>query len=102
MRRKYTVMRHIFALFRLQSEKKCAKLSGMEMWKIDKNFAPGRVLADGSVTRYAIPCAPFDLYGVYYDDAERRFVRLPADVAAATKGGVCFCGLGRCVIFVGN
>lgn len=60
----------------------------MEIWKIDKNFAPGNVQADGDVTRYAIPCAPFDLYGVYYDDAERRFVRLPADVAAATNEGV--------------
>ena len=60
----------------------------MEIWKIDKNFAPGNVQADGDVTRYAIPCAPFDLYGVYFDDAERRFVRLPADVAAATNEGV--------------
>lgn len=60
----------------------------MEMWKIDKNFAPGNVQADGNVTRYALPCAPFDLYGVYYDAAEQRFARLPADVAAATSEGV--------------
>ena len=60
----------------------------MEMWKIDKNFAPGNVQADGNVTRYALPCAPFDLYGVYYDEAEQRFARLPADVAAATSEGV--------------
>ena len=60
----------------------------MEMWKIDKNFAPGNVQADGSVTRHALPCAPFDLYGIYYDDAEKRFARLPADVAEATNEGV--------------
>lgn len=60
----------------------------MEMWKIDKNFAPGNVQADGNVTRYALPCATFDLYGIYYDAAEQRFARLPADVAAATSEGV--------------
>ncbi len=68
----------------------CAKLIFMNMQKIDKNFAPGNVQTDGAVTRYTLPCAPFDLYGVSYDDSEKRFSRLPADVAEKTSEGVAY------------
>lgn len=72
----------------LQNGRTGDKLVPMEIWKIDQNFAPGKVRTEGDVVHYALPCVPFDLYGIFYDEAEKQFARLPADVAAATSEGV--------------
>ena len=49
----------------------------MDIWKIDKNFAPGNIATDGDVRHFALPCAPFDLYGIFYDGEEGKFLRMP-------------------------
>lgn len=60
----------------------------MEIWKIDKNFAPGNIATDGDVRHFALPCAPFDLYGIFYDGEEGKFLRMPKKTAAAVSEGV--------------
>ena len=53
------------------------KLVPMEIWKSIRIFAPGKVRTEGDVVHYALPCVPFDLYGIFYDEAEKQFARLP-------------------------
>ena len=53
----------------------------MQIEKLDKNFA---VLNDGDGTEkavYTIPHEKFDLYGVYYQEDEKRFRRIPKEIA---------------------
>ena len=52
----------------------------MDIKKIDKNFNIESERADG-LKYYRIPCEPFDLYGVYYEEKTERFVRMPSDIA---------------------
>ena len=60
----------------------------MDILKIDKNFVQEKVTTEGGVKLYALPSAPFELYGVFYDEKEGRFLRMPKEIAAATSGGV--------------
>ena len=60
----------------------------MDISKIDKNFAAGKFRDDGDMRYYNIPCAPFDLYGVYYEKETERFVRMPSAVADNVNDGV--------------
>lgn len=62
----------------------------MDISKIDKNFAAGEFHDDGESRYYAIPCAPFDLYGVFYEKATERFVRMPSDIADKVNDGVAY------------
>lgn len=59
----------------------------MEIEKIDKNFAIKTERADG-MKEYRLPCAPFDFYGVFYDENEGRFLRMDAVVANTVNEGV--------------
>lgn len=60
----------------------------MEIEKIDKNFeAKNAVCRDGKIT-YTLPCEPFDVYGVFYDQTHGRFLRMPWDTAESVNGGV--------------
>ena len=45
----------------------------MGIEKIDSNFAAAQITADGEKLLYTLPCAPFDLYGVYFDEKNQRF-----------------------------
>lgn len=53
----------------------------MGIEKLDSNFAEKKVATEGETRRYKLPCAPFDLYGVYFDEKNDRFVRMDLDVA---------------------
>lgn len=53
----------------------------MNIEKIDVNFASKQVKAEGETVSYTLPCAPFDLYGVSFDEENQRFVRMDLDVA---------------------
>ena len=53
----------------------------MGIEKIDSNFAATQIAADGEKALYTLPCAPFDLYGVSFDEKNGRFVRMDLDVA---------------------
>ena len=60
----------------------------MDVSKIDKNFAAGEYREEGDTRFYGIPCAPFDLYGVYYEKETERFVRMPSLIADKVSEGV--------------
>lgn len=59
----------------------------MDIKKIDKNFIVKEEKTDG-LKFYDIPCEPFDLYGVYYEEQTKRFVRLPSEIADDVSVGV--------------
>ena len=61
----------------------------MGIEKIDSNFAATQIAADGEKALYTLPCAPFDLYGVYFDEKNQRFVRMDLDVAESVSAKVC-------------
>ncbi|MBO4594246.1 MAG: hypothetical protein J5697_00920 [Clostridia bacterium] len=52
----------------------------MDASKYDKNFNIKSDNTDG-LEYYGIPCEPFDLYGVFYEEKTGRFVRMPSDAA---------------------
>ena len=62
-----------------------------ELEKIDSNFK----MISASETKdgkdfYSLPNEKFDLYGVYYDDTDQRFRRLPQEVADSVNIGVAW------------
>ena len=61
----------------------------MEIEKIDPNFKSmaATETKDGKAF-YTIPCEKFDLYGIFFDKNEDRFLRMPADVAKSVSAGV--------------
>lgn len=60
----------------------------MDITELDKNFAAAKVGKDGK-KRFALPCAPFKLYGGMYE-AGVGFVRMPQKIAASVSEGVHF------------
>ena len=61
----------------------------MGIEKIDSNFATAQITAEGEKVLYTLPCAPFDLYGVFFDEKNHRFVRMDLDVAQNVSDKVC-------------
>ena len=57
----------------------------MDIQAVDKNFAWKDAVVKGNKKVYTMPCAPFDMYGVFYEEESKRFVRLPKSVAEATS-----------------
>ena len=60
----------------------------MDILKIDKNFVQEKVTTEGGVKLYALPSAPFEPYGVFYDEKEEQYLRLPRAVADSINDGV--------------
>lgn len=61
----------------------------MDITKIDKNMLKtDDVVAENLRDEYVIPHPNFDLYGISYDSADGRFVRMPQDVAKTVSVGV--------------
>ncbi len=56
--------------------------------KYDSNFDMNKVRREENADIYSLPCAPFDLYGVYYDEDEKCFMRIPSKVAKTVSEGV--------------
>ena len=54
---------------------------------VDKNMQSAGVVADGLRT-FVMPCEPFDLYGVKFDEQEGGFYRVPEAVAVTSNEGV--------------
>ncbi len=63
-------------------------MSDFSIEKFDENFDMNKVKREENVDVYSLPCAPFDLYGVYYDEREQRFMRMPSEVAKEVSEGV--------------
>ena len=60
----------------------------MGIEKLDKNFAQSQYIETDDKIKYTIPCEPFDLYGVFYDEKLGRFMRMDGDVADKVSSGV--------------
>lgn len=58
----------------------------MEIEKLDKNFVVAKEV-DGFI-EYTIPSAPFELYGVTYNEKHNGFQRLDPEVAQSVSDGV--------------
>ena len=63
---------------------------GVDITKIDKNFAVGADFSEEGMRFYRIPSPAFDLYGVRYEEESGRFVRMPSDVAREISEGVAY------------
>ena len=57
--------------------------------EIDKNFALQNLVKD-DLKIFDLPCEPFDIYGVFYDKKEGRFLRLPHNEACKISRGTVF------------
>ncbi len=60
----------------------------MDIRDIDKNFLQNTSFDRDKVAFYEVTEAPFELYGVFYDEREERFLRIPKDVAVSVGQGV--------------
>ncbi len=60
----------------------------MEIWEIDKNLKVETTVTEPDLVWFDVLEPPFAVYGVYFDKAQDRFVRMPADVAASVSEGV--------------
>ena len=60
----------------------------MSIDKIDPNFKQEKLDQANAKRCYTIPCEKFDLYGVYFDENIRQFVRMDQDVAKNVSDGV--------------
>ncbi len=61
----------------------------MDITKIDKNMLKtDDVVVENKRDEYVIPNSSFDLYGIYYDEKEGRFLRMPQEVADTVNMGV--------------
>lgn len=53
----------------------------MKIQDVDKNFKQEEVALSANNKIFQIPCEPFELYGVYFDEETDRFVRMPTNIA---------------------
>ena len=61
----------------------------MDIAKIDQNFKIETNIGEADVVFYDVRRAPFAVYGLYDDQNQPDFKRLPDEVAKATSEGVC-------------
>ncbi len=57
----------------------------MDIKNLDKNFAFDNAVKKGRHKVYTMPSNPFDLYGVYYNNEEGRFERIPLEVCKSAN-----------------
>lgn len=60
----------------------------MKIEQIDTNFKKQLYKETENRHSYTMPCEGFDLYGVFYDKAREKFLRMDMEVAEATSEGV--------------
>ena len=60
----------------------------MKIESIDKNFESDRSDVHRDLKRYSVPNGEFDLYGVFYDEKRRLFMRMDGDVADRVSDAV--------------
>ncbi len=59
----------------------------MKLEKIDKNFIEHREKNDDTI-EYELPCPFFEVYGVFYDKEQKRFLRMDYSVAGKVSEAV--------------
>lgn len=62
----------------------------MKIDKIDSNFRKEEMKEHQAQQSFTIPCAGFDLYGVFYDEKRGKFMRMDGDVADQVSTGVSY------------
>ena len=60
----------------------------MDISKIDKNFSLQTTIVEEGIRYYSIPHESFSLYGVYYDEKQKEFIRMERDFARSVNAGV--------------
>ncbi len=60
----------------------------ISMEQIDKNFSVPEEITEPDLIWLDVKNAPFSLYGVYFDEENKQYQRLPTEVAEATNEGV--------------
>ncbi|MBQ8600788.1 MAG: hypothetical protein IJ407_05370 [Clostridia bacterium] len=60
----------------------------ISMEKIDPNFSVPEEITEPDLIWVDVKNAPFALYGVFYDEENKQYQRLPSDVAEAANEGV--------------
>jgi len=60
----------------------------MDLSKIDKNLVQVNMEVKDGVKRYTLPSEPFTIHGMYYNEKEERFLRLPAELSEKTSYGI--------------
>ncbi len=60
----------------------------MDIATIDKNLKIENTVVREGKRFYPIPCACTDLYGVFYDERRKRFLRMDAEIAEQVSAGV--------------
>ena len=61
----------------------------MKIEKIDKNFSlREQAHIEGDRAQYNLPHSAFSLYGIFYDEKEKRFVRMDLSIADSVSEGV--------------
>ncbi len=60
----------------------------MNIEKIDQNFIVNTNITEPDIVWYDASKAPFSLHGVFYDETENKFLRMPEDIAKSVSEGV--------------
>lgn len=60
----------------------------MNIKQLDQNFMQNDTADAANTVYYGVTQAPFELYGVFYDEERARFLRMPQHVADSVSDGV--------------
>ena len=60
----------------------------MNIQQIDKNFAVHTEITEPDIVWFDIKEQPFSIHGVFYDENEKAYVRLPQQIANIVSEGV--------------
>ena len=60
----------------------------MNIEKIDENFLVNNSITEPDIVWYDATKPPFSLHGVFFDEGEDKFLRMPCDIAKSVSEGV--------------
>lgn len=60
----------------------------MKIEKLDKNFTISTTIDETDITWFNVRETPFALYGILYDETQKRFLRMPHELAKNISDGV--------------
>ena len=68
----------------------------MKLQDVDKRFIVNETITENGIKRYNIPHSSFDLYGIFYDEKNGRFMRMDKDIADQVNEGVKILAMHTC------
>lgn len=60
----------------------------MKIENLDKNFNIKTTINEDEISWFNVREMPFRLYGIFYDEAQKRFLRMPHEIAKSVSEGV--------------